>query len=51
MQVFPATPYSTFESVSRASSFFCTVGLEDFDKLSPENQKAVIQIVSQMAHQ
>ena len=24
--------------------------IEDFDKLSPENQKAVIQIVSQIAH-
>lgn len=24
--------------------------IEDFDKLSPENQKAVIQIVSQMIH-
>ena len=25
--------------------------IEDFDKLSPENQKAVIQIVTQIAHQ
>ena len=24
--------------------------IEDFDKISPENQKAIMQIVSQIAH-